>query len=259
MSLLRDTPLPSANAGQRSQPTRVSGTSHSDVPIEPLARIALLSRCPKLTTQVVRLAERQAFSLTCIDRTNVIELATAAAIHSVVLHWRAGEFDGLECCKLLRKRDGSIPIPILILSDWKHEAALSMALEAGADAYLPLPVSSRELALRLESLRLPSSPIGYGDCLINGELVLDQRAYRVTHAGQRIALRISEFRLLRELMRHPGTALSNDCLAERLGPKGSRVDARTVRYAIAALRNQLAIARAPNRVRAVPRRGYILD
>lgn len=101
-------------------------------------------------------------------------------------------------------------LPILALTD-TSEAGVH-ALNAGADAVVPKPVSRDELMLRLQRVLTRSGHVNavLGDSLVE----LDRLNHRVIVRGEQLDLSPTEFRLLAVLMEHPGAVLSQHQLLE---------------------------------------------
>jgi DNA-binding response OmpR family regulator len=66
----------------------------------------------------------------------------------VVLDLNLPDEDGLDLCRRLRARPGSIHTPILVASARGTQSDRAMGLAAGADDYLVKPYSMRDLVLR---------------------------------------------------------------------------------------------------------------
>ena len=163
------------------------------------------------------------------------EQALAAARHAapdlVVLDLMLPRLDGMEVFRRLRARRGDLPVVMLTARGDESERVLG--LEMGADDYVTKPFSARELVLRVQSVlrRLavdtplvpehpaatpaqagsgaPPRPTDDGpERLVDGELIVDRRARRVTRDGAALALTVREYDLLVYLMRHAGTAFT---------------------------------------------------
>ena len=67
----------------------------------------------------------------------------------VVSDWRMSGIDGLELCRMIRKRGGDYVYFILISSQTITKENRQLAVEAGVDDFLMKPVSSEELGMRL--------------------------------------------------------------------------------------------------------------
>jgi two-component system, OmpR family, KDP operon response regulator KdpE len=99
--------------------------------------------------------------------------------------------------------------PILILSPPDAQRERLLALNAGADDYVPKPFRRQELLGRLSgvvpaSVELPaSSPLELGD------LVIDPARRRVSRAGAVLLLEPAEFELVRVLAQHRGRLLTD--------------------------------------------------
>ena len=123
---------------------------------------------------------------------------------AVLLHPRATSADGIEICRQVRNFNPRLPV--LIVSgcdslDYKVEA-----LETGADDYMVMPVSERELSARLRSTirrsRVPIPPTA--EILAAGDIVLDPARHRVEKSGFEVSLTPLEFIALHKLMEQTG-------------------------------------------------------
>jgi DNA-binding response OmpR family regulator len=70
----------------------------------------------------------------------------------VVVDLNLPDVDGLEICRMLRRRLVSMKTPILIASARSEERDLALGREAGADDYLVKPFSLRDLVQRCRAL-----------------------------------------------------------------------------------------------------------
>ena len=123
----------------------------------------------------------------------------------VVLDVMLPEIDGLEVCRRVRQAGD---VPIVMLTALGGESDRVAGLELGADDYVTKPFSPRELVLRVDSVlrRAGERRVFDDERLVDADLVVDSAERVVTRAGQRLALTLREFDLLRFLVRNRGVA-----------------------------------------------------
>ncbi|HCK79879.1 MAG TPA: response regulator [Candidatus Competibacter sp.] len=135
----------------------------------------------------------------------------------VVLDIVMPELDGTEVCKALRRTSA---VPIIFLSSRDDEVDRILGLELGGDDYVTKPFSPRELAARARAILRRGKNEGRETAtadssrLEHGRLRLDADRYAAFWQGQEVALTLTEFSILRTLMRHPGKVFNRDQLMD---------------------------------------------
>lgn len=112
--------------------------------------------------------------------------------------------DGIEVCRRIRRDD---MLPVILLTARGDDLDIVLGLEAGADDYVVKPIEPRVLDARIRAV-LRRVEHGRPDTSVYGDLVIDRAALRVTRQGRDIRLTPTELRLLLELTRRPGQAVS---------------------------------------------------
>lgn len=147
--------------------------------------------------------------------------------------------DGLEICKIIKSEEETRDIPVVILSSRDEEADIVVGLELGADDYITKPFSERILqarikaALRRKENRVESTVIKVRD------LVIDTSKHEVFLGDEKLALTLSEFRILKLLSSRPGWVFSRYQIVDAIHDGKSAVIDRTVDVLIAGLRRKL--------------------
>ena len=163
----------------------------------------------------------------------------------VILDITLPRMDGLEVCRRLRSR--SEVLPIIFLTSRDEELDRVLGLEIGADDYMCKPFSMRELLARVKVLLRRAALSARGgddepDLLDRGALSLDQARYVATWNGTRLPITVTEFLLLRALVRHEGHVKTRaQLMAEAYGEQ-TFVSDRTIDSHIKRLRRKLADA-----------------
>lgn len=160
----------------------------------------------------------------------------------IVLDLMLPGVDGLEVCRRLRAETRTEHVPIVMLTAKAEETDAVIGLAQGADDYVRKPVGMRELVARIGTrLRAAAASRAEEDRRVIrfGELVVDSVKHEVALRGESLKLTMTEFKLLRHLVRNAGRAYSrNDLLDEVIAPDTVVVD-RNVDVHVATLRKKL--------------------
>lgn len=163
----------------------------------------------------------------------------------VLLDLNLPVLDGTEVCRILRSRDTTRNIPIVILTARTGEDDRVRGLELGADDYITKPFSLRELTARVRAvLRRREQKTGDASPQIyrGTHLVADFDAVSVTVGGRRVRLTRREFELLRYLVQNRNRLMSRDQLLERVWGYERIIETRSVDVHIGRLRKKLGDA-----------------
>ena len=159
-------------------------------------------------------------------------------------------------------------LPVIMLTAKGDPVDRVIGLELGADDYVPKPFDPRELIARVRTVLRrtqagqPSTRLQmqHRPLLRFGKLVLDTSARTLTADPVEVPLTNIEFRLLLELVKHPGDALSRESLTRAAQVGNYRPLDRAVDVQIARLRRKLRQADDRCQVdRHRARRGLCMD
>ena len=129
----------------------------------------------------------------------------------VVLDIMMPATDGIAALRQIR--DAGDDIPVIFVTARDSVADKVEGLELGADDYLSKPFDPRELAARIETVLRRRAPESTGRPEARererfGRFELDFVSRALISGAERVALRDSEFALLKVLVRHPYKVLS---------------------------------------------------
>jgi DNA-binding response OmpR family regulator len=101
---------------------------------------------------VLRLGRSGSDVVSATDGESAVELAMARCPDLVVIDVAMPRLDGLEITRILRARDETASIPILLLTARTRDIDVELGLAAGADDYVTKPFSPELLAQRVAAL-----------------------------------------------------------------------------------------------------------
>ncbi|MCK5249837.1 MAG: response regulator transcription factor [Spirochaetaceae bacterium] len=155
--------------------------------------------------------------------------------------------DGIEFCRLLRRNDTRTPV--IFLSSRDEELDRVLGLETGGDDYIGKPFSVRELLARIKAVLRRADGIGQGEPPIDvGPLKLDPDSYKASWNDEALVFTLSEYRLLSELARSPGTVRTRSALYSSAFPEDKFINERAVDSHIKRIRRKLEVAGAPKNI-----------
>ena len=133
----------------------------------------------------------------------------------IILDLTLPGMDGLDVCKAIVK---DFNIPIIISSARSDITDKVIALQLGADDYLPKPFNPNELLARIRAVlrrqvrEVPGAPSQQVEVVSFGPWALDLSTRTLTREGQVVTLTTGEFAVLKALVQHPREPLTRDKL-----------------------------------------------
>ena len=122
--------------------------------------------------------------------------------HIVLLDLSLPDATGFEACKTLRA--AAPGLPIVVITARVEELDKILALELGADDYLPKPYSVRELTARIRAVLRRAQRVVAGAATIQlGTLHIDTRTRQVHVQERLVALTVKEYEILLALLNEP--------------------------------------------------------
>jgi DNA-binding response OmpR family regulator len=163
----------------------------------------------------------------------------------VILDLNLPVLSGDEVCRILRQRQETRQIPIIMLTARTSESDRVAGLDLGADDYVTKPFSLRELAARVRAVlrrRRASADEARQARYTGKHLTADFDAVAVTVDAKPVRLTRREFELLRFLVENRNRVLSRDRLLERVWGYDRFIETRSVDVHVGRLRAKLGPA-----------------
>jgi DNA-binding response OmpR family regulator len=149
-------------------------------------------------------------------------------------------FPGSPGCDLCRELMQAAPaIPVVVLSASPSIADKVLFLEMGADDYIAVPFSPKELVARLHALRRRTFQFAPESLYIFGDVTVDFTKVEVVRGQVQIPLAMKEFRTLEFMIKNARRAISRDELLNEVWGYENYPCTRTVDNHILRLRQKL--------------------
>ena len=175
--------------------------------------------------------------ITARDGVEGLQRALEESPDLVVLDVMMPRMSGLEVCKQLRAKRGSIPI--IMLTARGQEVDKVVGLELGADDYVTKPFSIRELLARVKAVLRRTAVVPKDlDQHSFADVEVDLKRCRVLKSGKAIDVSAKEFELLKYFICHSGETLIRYRLLEEVWGYENYPTTRTVDTHLVRLRQK---------------------
>src|ERR1700758_133656 len=149
---------------------------------------------------------------------------------------------GSSGCDLCKKIADLIPgLPLLVLSACTDVTDKVLLLEMGADDYVTVPFSPRELVARLRAVIRRASRFNPRTVYVFADIIVDCSKTEITRAGEKIPVTRKEFKTLEFLTKNAQRVISRDELLDKVWGYDNYPCTRTVDYHMLRLRQKLEI------------------
>lgn len=166
-------------------------------------------------------------------------------------------YNGYYWCSEIRRISKT---PIIFLSSASDNMNIVMAVNMGADDFIPKPFDLTVLTAKVQALlRRTYDFAGASRLLQHKGAVLNLDDNFITYNGERIELTKNEHRIMQVLMENNGKTVPRETLMQRLWETDSFVDENTLNVNIARLRKKLEAAGLEDFIATRKGQGYVIE
>ncbi|WP_345975945.1 response regulator transcription factor [Sulfurimonas sp. HSL3-7] len=199
-----------------------------------MTKVLLIEDDTEITTLLKSFLER--YGMEVIAYENPLSAIDSFGIESydiVLLDLTLPQLDGLEVCRQIRKKSD---IPIIISSARHDLADKVVALDYGADDYLPKPYEPRELVARIQShIRRYAGSLAKKP----SRFAIDSERMRITKDGVPIELTLAEYELLSLLIKNAQKVISRDFIANNVNAISWESSERSIDVLMSRIRHKI--------------------
>lgn len=149
--------------------------------------------------------------------------------------------DGLTILQKLRSQPATANLPVIMSTAKGTEYDKVIGLDMGADDYLAKPFGMMEMISRVKAVLRRTMPKNETPLLRMGGIEMNPAEHTVSVSGERIALTLKEYELLKLFMENPGRVFSRDRILSIIWESDYLGETRTVDVHIGTLRTKLGI------------------
>ena len=220
--------------------TATLNTAISGLRLAPMGRILVIEDDGALQKVLRRLFSSEGYEVdVASDAVCGLERLREGTPAAVLLDLPRPGSSGRDLCK---KIASLIPgLPLVILSGSSDVADKVLLLEMGADDYVTVPFSPRELVARLRALIRRASRVNPEGVYVFADVIVNFARTEITRAGEKIIVTPKEFKTLEFMTKNAQRVISRDELLAKVWGYESYPYTRTVDNHMLKLRQKLEI------------------
>lgn len=177
--------------------------------------------------------------------------------HLVIMDITLPYMGGYHWCQEIRRTSS---VPIIFISSATDNMNIIMAMNMGADDYIPKPFDQSVLIAKVQALLRRAYDYNSSAFTLEAAgAVLNTDDNTITYNGRKIELSRNEYRILLTLMQNKNKVVSREKLMEALWETDSFVDENTLTVNVGRLRRTLEDAGLSGLIKTKFGVGYILE
>jgi DNA-binding response OmpR family regulator len=206
----------------------------------PMERILVIEDDVALGKILRRLFSSEGYEVDVVpDAASGLERLRHGVPVAVVLDLPRPGSSGCDLCKEIAALIHGLPLVVLSVSSDVSDKVL--LLEMGADDYITVPFSPRELVARLRALIRRASRVSPEGVYVFADVIVDFSRIEITRGGEKITVTPKEFKTLQFLTRNAQRVISRDELLDKVWGYENYPCTRTVDNHMLRLRQKLEI------------------
>jgi DNA-binding response OmpR family regulator len=201
-------------------------------------RILVIADDSALRKALVRVFSLEGYGVEVVpDSVAGLEMLRQRPFSAVILDLqRPGSWGWDLCRKLLDSISG---LPLVVLTASPNVADKVLLLEMGADDYVTIPFSPRELVARLRALMRRAARVSSENLFAFEDVIVDFSKMEITRGGEKIMVTAKEFKTLEFFIKNAERVISRDELLNDVWGYQNYPCTRTVDNHILRLRQKL--------------------
>ncbi len=191
------------------------------------------------------------------DFRNVLSEIGEYGPHLIIMDITLPYMGGYHWCQEIRKTSN---VPIIFISSATDNMNIVMAMNMGADDYIPKPFDQSVLIAKVQALLRRTYDFSQSTFTLQARgAVLNTNDNSLSYNGNKLELARNEYKILLTLMQNKNKVVSREKLMEALWETDSFVDENTLTVNVGRLRKTLESAGLKDLIKTRFGIGYILE
>ncbi len=200
----------------------------------------------------------------CLNSSDAVRQAEALRPSLILISLVIENGAGLDLCRRIRQTRSLAKTAVVLLATGTSEEDCVLGLESGANDYIAMPFSSRELVARVQAVlrrfERPQLTEFVGPVTTIGDIKIDSSAMKISVRGNEVTTTTLEFRLMDYLARNQARVFKRDELLDAVWGDMQFVTPRTVDACVRRVRRKIEPDCArPTYLKTIRGVGYRLD
>jgi DNA-binding response OmpR family regulator len=213
-------------------------TPLSELRPDAMDRILVIADDSALRKALQRILSLEGYGVEVVpDSAAGLEMLRKRPFSAVILDLQCPGSSGWDLCRTIA--DSISGLPLVVLSASPDVADKVLLLEIGADDYVTIPFSPRELIARLRALMRRASRVIPENLYLFENVIVDFSKTEITRGGEKITVTPKEFKTLEFLTKNAERVISRDELLNKVWGYENYPCTRTVDNHILKLRQKL--------------------
>lgn len=211
-----------------------------------------------IARELGKVLERWQFEVDIVeDFEHIIEAFRKSQPHFILLDVNLPYYNGYYWCGEIRKESD---VPIIFISSVSDRMDMIMAMQMGADDYIPKPIDTQFTVSKIQALLRRTYDFSVqSDAFEYEGAILDVAKSRITYKNAEASLTFTELQILTALFQHKGEYVSREAILDYCWQNNQFIDDNTLAVNMTRIRKKLRAIQLDSFIETKKNYGYRLN
>ena len=211
-----------------------------------------------IARELGKVLERWQFEVDIVeDFEHIIEAFRKSQPHLILLDVNLPYYNGYYWCGEIRKESD---VPIIFISSVSDRMDMIMAMQMGADDYIPKPIDTQFTVSKIQALLRRTYDFSVqSDAFEYEGAILDVAKSRITYKNAEASLTFTELQILTALFQHKGEYVSREAILDYCWQNNQFIDDNTLAVNMTRIRKKLRAIQLDSFIETKKNYGYRLN